>query len=253
MSAKEFAKVGKIELAIEQLLAIEPPIHDESFWQTVLDVGSLVREKAVQFYKKDFDKPVLLPETTVADFFEKRQQNRLDWVSVDGPFSPRSGHFDGCIRAEGVRGGRMQGIVISPRLQFGSLNGSVALTHDAYQTGESVIGTLLIASDNHFHRTSIRANGSIIICRRDIPCILSVKNSIVISSENIVRDRSTQYDGKWIIQENEAKPLNFIRWFETIQLGIEVTNNRVVEISNLEPTKEFARAGCKIGDEVREL
>ena len=110
--AKEFARIGKIELAMEQLLAIEPPAYDLKYWQAVLDVSSIVREKAVQFYQKDFDKPVLPAETTVEDFIRNRRVERFQWESTRFDATHSGMDFTGCVRANQVVSREMKGIVI---------------------------------------------------------------------------------------------------------------------------------------------
>jgi hypothetical protein len=130
---------------------------------------------------------------------------------------------------------------------------SIVLTHDISNIGHHIGGSLVVATDSHFAVPGVlRVEDSIIICRKDFPRVMGVKNSILISSRSIpTHKKATQYEGQWIIQENEPKPLKFIEWFETSQIGIEVDSiNGSIEISKLDSKKTFAQADCKVGDKL---
>jgi hypothetical protein len=251
--AKDFAKAGKIELAMEQLFAIEPVVHKEIYWQTALDIGNIVKERAVKFYQRDFKRPVLSFPETVSDYLQAFQQPNLQWVSSDASLVEK-GQFFGCMRANGARVGSMRGILLSSKeTGFNTLAGSIVLTHDLSIQSPWVIGTLVLARDSHLPLNSgLIAHGSIIICRGDLPRVIDIRDSILISSGNIsIHKKATRFEGQWIIQENEPKPLQFIEWFETSQIGIDADRiDGSIVISKLDPKYSFAQAGCTVGDKV---
>ena len=94
---------------------------------------------------------------------------------------------------------------------------------------------------------------SIVIADGPIPRIIQIKNSIIIASGNNVHNSpiTRQSSDKWILKDKEQKPLGFIKWFETAQIGIEAKlAENSIEISALGQEKAFAKAGCRLGDKV---
>jgi hypothetical protein len=262
--ALAFARKGKVDLALEQLLIINPSAYDPKYWQTVLDLGSELADRAAQFYKKDFEKPVLRPERLLEDYIEKLDVIRFQWIPSIG-FGASSHHadFSGCVRANQlIVEGEMKGIALSSwNSKFNLINDSIILTHDAARLGGAVNRSLIILTDNNLSpKDKMRVYGSVIISRRAIPMISEIQDSVIVSSEAIGRDTMMQPKGKFIIAEKQAKPLDFIEWFETSQLGIEagvkndehvvMTNGKTIVIAKLDEAKVFAKAGCKVGDVV---
>ena len=249
--ALAFAKAGQIELAIEQLVAVDPTPNDEQYWQCVFDVGRLVRDKALEYYHEEFDAP--FPSwrgtSTPAELFEKWKVTKKESISTRGAIKKAS--LNGCVRA-----GRIDvtlvlgGIAVSSQLNP-AYAGGVLLTQDLWRAPGLNDGVLVARDTLRARNDEWVVRNTIVICRGEMPKVTWVENSIIVSSSRVGVSRGTLRRGKWVIKENEPKPLGFIQWFETAQIGIEASDDGgVLHISRLDEGKAFARAGCKVGDQI---
>ena len=78
--ARALAKEGKIELAMELLLYVDVKAENDDFWETTLAISNLVRDKAIEFYGKDFEKLLPAADKTVEAYFARRKQAAFERV-----------------------------------------------------------------------------------------------------------------------------------------------------------------------------
>ncbi len=270
--AKEFAKAGKVDLAIEQLWALDPPPDDKKYWQTIVDIAWLVGDKAIQGNPNRVDLSHHLPPRSLDDFEKNRLEpppmtkitpraladyqkaNQGKWISLNAPFQEMREVFLGCLRAEAVNCQYLNhSVLIAPKnvAVHNTMANSILLVNGTFSGRKMVARSILIVGDqcgqlDHIHDSIVIADGP-------IPRIIQIKNSIIIASGNNVHNSpiTRQSSDKWILKDKEQKPLGFIKWFETAQIGIEAKlAENSIEISALGQEKAFAKAGCRLGDKV---
>jgi WD40 repeat protein len=88
---------------------------------------------------------------------------------------------------------------------------------------------------------------SVVVCNGNIQ-FLNLKNSLIVARGKV---NSTAFIGDSVIEQEEENPLGLFRFFNPVQVGIEVALVKSkLCVQKLEVGKFFAKAGFKTGDEI---
>ncbi len=241
-------KCGEIDRAVDRLVSWNGPESDAASWQLVMDFCWETHARAIKLRPVIFKtgRDVIVPPKSTKDL----EQGAAYSSSPREPASVKY-HY-GCIRANGVSARQgVVGVVVSsngmemPGGQSGSLfvvNGSI---------GRAItLSNCIIICDGDV-RVSGAIFNSIVIARGTVYCPNAVNDSVIISSGRVLdaEAKKTNLPGGFTSRDNEVTPLNFVKWFTPMDVGLEVVSDKGdIRVDKLHDGRLPAKAGLKVGD-----
>jgi hypothetical protein len=245
---------GEASRVIERFTRWEGPDKDAISWQIALDFAWEVARHSAKaipslYERWRADKGML---KSVMDFGPS-----AGFICSKGRLTLERGWDFGFVRANGI--------VCNFPVQ---VTQSVLVTSDGFEGQTRVFQSIVLASGSVLIRSPVF--DSILICDGEVElrnpisnclviangavkCPEAVGDSIIISSVKISADRAKKRKAESarsnVYVENEATPFNFVKWFTTGEIGLEVsTATDAVRIDKLHDGKLPSKCGLKVSD-----
>jgi len=266
----QYARQGRVDILVAWLGAGEEDLDREKLWQAVLDAGWDVLERARpksptwdQFGYRDF------PPSSYKDYLKQTP----DFMRNQNTLAP-----DWRYRIAGFRTVRHRGDLKGEEMVVQSLiacDGAFWIKqHIAFSI---VLGTGDVSGDKYFgfHHTVIAVDGDV----RAFSCdhaVIVARNNVRIEHAESRRLQSHIYAGGHVefdsfthknervpfdartsvlegseIKEGVRRPLDFVRFFETSDVGVEASaSEKSVKVEKLTASSPLSKGGLKVGDMV---
>lgn len=248
------ADSGRIDLLVERLTRWNGPLGDEDAWEEIMRAGTAIGKRGEK----------LKPQTSLprATPVKPTPSRLLDFGASPG-FRRSLGHeqiehYRGLIRAASIHcTGFAKGVFVS-RENFATkclLSEAILFGNGNARLDMGLFNAILIVDGDVLIHGPI-AN-SIVIARGEIKCnYTQVAHSIIISTTkfDVEKANSGLRDKGCLFKDKDAVPLDFVHWFSTSDIGIDVAADaRFVIVNMVADGKLPAKSGLKKQDVISAL
>ncbi len=245
------AKNGEVDQAVELLVRRQTWFDEDVCWQAMAELaGKLLDLEKQRFGKASvLNRPELYPVYDFRRFASMNKPRRL---------ASRRSELDGegavLVRAEEVVAPRMgvghSLICAAESVLARDLGGCVVFANGPIEVKEA--HGLVVVCDGDFTATE-HAGSCLIIARGAVRCAGIVKDCRIVASGGVhYAERTKVSDTK--VEEGEATPLGFVRFFDPSFVGVEVVAAEdCLRVKAVHEGKPFARAGLRADDIVLSL
>jgi hypothetical protein len=239
-------KAGRVDQAVEKLVRRKEWDDEDACWQVLAELAG----RLTDLEQKQFGKVSLQPAAEVpARDFRRYRENMRPHFRAGSHLSPRDLMDTRFV----VRAVQLQTDVhkIASLLAAASRAKTPILDRSVLFAGDSVevanVDNSLIVCDGEVTAQGCITN-SLIIARGDIHCFDLVENSRIITAGSLRLDGFGKLTGTKV-KEKEAKPLDFVTFFDPAQVGIKVEKaDSGLRVKEAAKDKLFARAGLRADD-----
>jgi hypothetical protein len=241
---RKFALDGAIDQAVEKLVRREKWDDATACWQVLAELaGKLTDLEQIAFGKTTLPAPDEVPARDFRKYLAKVHPE----ITGGGPLEPLQlmrHHFVARGEEMSTDVAKIHSLLASSgRIRGLDTHQAVIFAGDAVELSYRVDDSLIVCDGDS--TAGAEARNSLIIARGDVWFRDAVKNCRVITSGHVHHAKGKAVtDTK--VQENEPKPLGFVRFFDPVQVGLSVETASGVRIK--EAGKAFAGAGLRPDD-----